>query len=172
MGKFALVKENEIVNVGYLPKKLFGIPEPQLNERGWYRVEKDNTNIEAWQSYSNSYEYNQEENKVIETKTVTDKDLDEWKDEKYAQLSKEGETYITNMYPLPIQLSAREGWYGEEKKTEILGWVKQHFDIIMLVKSDLYSCATHEEVSNVYFKKAVYENEGDLEPSGYVFWGE
>lgn len=167
--KWAKVVDNEVYNVGYLPRKFRGIPEPQLKENGWYRIEEDSTVVEPWQGSSSEYSYNQTEDKVTETKIITDISLDDWKAKKYAQYSKEAESYITNQYPLTVQLSAREGWYGEAKKVEILDWVKTHFDIILQLKQDVFNATTYEEVRDMYFRKN-FAAEG--EPDDWKLWGQ
>ena len=169
---WALVKENEIVNVGYLPKKLSGIPEPQLKENGWYRVIKDETIVEDWQTSNSSYVYNSVEDNVTETKNITDMSLDDYKNKRYyEEIAKEIHTYILSQYPEYKQLSALAGYYDTATNDSIVNGVKVYFDKAQVIKIDLFGYTTYEEVRDIYFRQPVYDVDG-ITIIGYNFWGD
>lgn len=166
--------KNIIETLETLPKntpKVSGLnllSEAELKLLGYYKIVPDLTPVEDWQTFTKEIGYDIDTDKVSEIKTIIDIPLTDYKDKKYAELSKEAQEYILSQYPLTIQLSAREGWYGEPKSTEIVDWVHSMFDKILLVKATLYAYSTYEEVRDIYFKRDISQDETPV----WQFWGE
>ena len=166
---WALVKNDEIVNIGYLPRKLNGIPEPQLNSNGWYKVIIDEVVIEPWQVYSSTYTWDSVNKTVTEVKILNDMTLEQYKISRYKELAKEINDFIFSKYPSYKQLSALAGFYDAATNQAIKDDVKLYFDKAQVIKATLFGYTTHAEVRDIYFRK----NLVDIgQPDNWVFWGD
>lgn len=174
--KWALVKDGEVYNVGYLPRKFLGIPEPQLKQNGWHKIVPDTTKVKPWQTSTSNYNYDSVADEVTETKVIVDIPLADWKTQKYNQLKEEVLQYVYSITPPYKQTSALlalldpiNAAYTQEEATQIRDFATQYTLLARQIESDIQAMLTHQEVNDVYFRKNTSEI-GELEV--WVEWGQ
>jgi hypothetical protein len=100
--------------------------------------------------------------------------LDELKIEKYKSISNEVHAYVTDKYPYYKQLSALNGTYDEATCLEITTFCDNEVKRALSIKEAINKATTKKAVEAIYYRKVIFadDDEMQMEPIGYTFWGE
>lgn len=170
------VEEGEITKVGtlyiLLPKlsNPVNLSEEELKDLGVYKPISDLTVKNPWQIFEgNNYSFDGDN--ITETTNYSNMSLEEFKELKYRQLSKEVHDYVTGKYPYYKQLSALNGTYDEETCNEIKSYCDAEVKRALTIKTAISDATSYEDVDAVYYRLVEYDEE-TLEIISETFWGD
>ena len=97
--------------------------------------------------------------------------LDDYKIQKYENISKQIHEFVTDKYPYYKQLSALSGTYQEEQCKEIIDYCQKYVNMALSIKEAIFSSLNHTEVDLVYFRKYTYSDDDEMKIIDTIFWG-